>query len=125
MSGQAAAPEPRSLNQLTGEKNIFAILHSHFAWLLWAGSRYFTETVTVGCPLTPATANDVFPTSSLKVIDKDYLLKNFSISDASSNTDEDDELEMEDVFNLKKCRKILRSDFVSACYCAIVGIQVK
>jgi len=38
----------RSLLELTGEEHIFAQLHSHFSWLLLAGSRFLTEHVTFG-----------------------------------------------------------------------------
>lgn len=52
-SGQPNTSAPRSLSKLTGEKHIFAILHSHFAWVLLWGSRYLTETVTLGSPTVP------------------------------------------------------------------------
>jgi folliculin len=129
ISGQAAAPEPRSLNELTAEKHIFAELHSHFAWLLWAGSRYFMETTTVGCVLPDssnstaeggATSNDIFPTAAIKIVDREYLLKNFGAVGLEGFVDDEED----EVFNLRKCKKILRSDFVPACYCALVGIQV-
>ena len=84
---------PRSFQELTGESNIFAHLHSQFAWLLWAGARYFTENLTLGNPSIPALCkNDTEEGFAFIQVDKEeYLMKNFPTSNSTgSNLDNSD-----------------------------------
>lgn len=116
-SGHANTQAPRSLLTLTGETNIFAQLHTHFTWLLWAGARYLSETVTIGCPTVPPwIGNDTDEGFSMVQIDKEeWLLKKYK-------NDIDDQ---DTTYSLRKCKEILNSDFPAACYCALVGVQVR
>lgn len=47
-AGHASTQPPRSLIDLTLQKNIFPFIHSHFAWILWMGARCLTENLTFG-----------------------------------------------------------------------------
>ena len=103
--------------QLTGEKHIFAQIHSYFTWILWAGARYLTESITLGSPTVPPwiskNTEDGF---SLVQIDKeDWLLNRLGCDETCFE---------EDDISFRHCKEILRADFLSACYCVIVGIQV-
>lgn len=104
---------PRSLAQLTGEEHIFAQLHSHFSWILWAGTRCLTETVTttnIPVWLGKQTADE----------------SNFSIVQFNKENQflTPDERNVEIIYNLRELKTILRSDFLTVIYCAIVGIQI-
>lgn len=113
-SGQTSTQPPRSLIELTGESSVFAILHSHFAWLLSTGARYLTENVTIGTPTVPpwiGCEEDGF--AVVQMDNEEWLIKRLGIDD----TDEEE-------YSLRKCREMLKKDFVAACYCTLVGIQV-
>lgn len=132
-SGEVNGIASRSLDNLTGQPNIFAYIHAHFTWLLWAGARYLTETITLGSPTVPPwIGHDTEEGFSVVQMDKeDWLLKKFensrahsSSSSASANdaaTTKDTEC---DQCSLRMCKNMLNSHFIAACYCAIVGIQV-
>lgn len=114
-SGQTSTQPPRSLIELTGESNVFALMHSHFTWILSTGARYLTEIVTIGTPTVPPWIGDDEDGFSLVQMDnEEWLIKRLGIHD-----------DHEEQFSLRKCREILKSDFVAACYCTIVGIQVR
>lgn len=121
-SGHANTQAPRSLAQLTSEPHIFAELHSHFTWLLWAGSRCLTETVTLGCPTVPPwIGKDTEEGFSLVQMDKeDWLLRRYG---KYEEAELDDDLG-DPTYSLRKCKDILRSEFPAACYCALIGLQV-
>lgn len=76
-SGQITSNTARSLMELTGEEHIYAILHSHFAWLLWAGVRYLSESITLGTPsIPPWLGHEIEEGFTMVHIDKeDYLIK--------------------------------------------------
>ncbi|XP_055322190.1 folliculin isoform X2 [Sitodiplosis mosellana] len=112
-SGHASTQPPRSLIELTGEPNIFAYIHSHFAWILWMGARCLTENINIGLPLLNITTNsklDPFSVIQLKVKDSNATRKLFN--------DNDNE------HFVRKSQSILGEYFPSACYCALVGIQI-
>lgn len=113
-SGYASTQPPRSLIKLTGEKNIFAYIHSHFAWILWMGTRCLTENINIGLPLLGTTNSQLDPFSVIQLKNKDSHItqKLFSESD-NEHSD-----------FIRKCRMILGEHFSAACYCALVGIQV-
>ncbi|KAG4073473.1 hypothetical protein HA402_000697 [Bradysia odoriphaga] len=114
-SGQPNTQAPRSLAELTGETNIFAELHTHFTWILWAGARCLSESLTLGSPTVPPfIGRDTEEGFSLVQMDKEgWLLNKYGLDN------DDDEF-----YSLRKCKEILRSDFVAVCYCVIVGLQV-
>lgn len=76
-SGQITSNTARSLMELTGEEHIYAILHAHFAWLLWAGARYLSESITLGSPtIPPWLGNEIEEGFTMVHIDKeDFLVK--------------------------------------------------
>lgn len=113
-SGHASTQPPRSLIELTGETNIFAYIHSHFSWILWMGARCLTENISIGLPLlnTTNTKHDSFSVIQLKNKDSNVMKKLFIDNDN------------EHFDFVRKCQRILGEYFLSACYCALVGIQV-
>lgn len=110
---------PRSLAELTGEEHIFAQIHSHFAWILWAGTQYLTETVTLGSPSVPPwLGKDTEEGFTMVQIDKEeYMQRKLGI-----DTIEEDDFESTNT--LKTLIENIRSDFIATIYCAIVGIQI-
>lgn len=117
-SGLPNTQPPRSLAVLTGEDHIYAVIHSHFAWLLWAGARYLTETITLGSPTVPPwVGNETEEGFAMVQIDKeDWLMRKLGLQP-------EEELEL-GPYALRNYKEQLRSDFLPLCYCAIVGIQV-
>lgn len=122
-SGKASNVAPRSLTSLTGESNIFAHLHSLFSWILWAGSRYYTEVLTLGTPSIPATVphKDTEEGFAFIQIDKEeFLMKNFP-----SNSNEGDVFAFHDSsYNLRALKSLTTSNFNQILYCSLVGIQI-
>lgn len=112
-AGQANTTQvPRSLAQLTGEEHIFAQLHSHFSWILWAGTRCLTETVTTtNIPVWLGKQTD----------DSNFSMIQFN-NDNNFLTPDEENIEI--IYNLRELKTILRSDFLAVIYCAIVGIQI-
>lgn len=131
LNGQAVNTCPRSLSHLTGEKNIFGILHSHFASLLWSGARYLTENITLGSPQAPPwLGKETEEGFAMVQIDKEeFLLKRLGFENYMTNDDEDEnhllQQDRDNTLTLRDCKNILGSDFIPACYCVIVGLQVK
>lgn len=129
-SGKVNNNSPRSLKELTGESNIFAHLHSQFAWILWAGGRFYTECLTLGNPTVPAFLDS--PTTEegfnfIQVDKEEFLLKKFENSlhiDSRDGEDGEDFSSMENYSNLRRMKHIMESNFVNLCYCVLVGIQV-
>lgn len=121
-TGKPSNAPQRSLKELTGESNIFAHLHSLFSWILWAGSRYFTEVLTLGTPSIPAMMkDDVEGGFAFIQIDKEeFLMKNFP---SNSN----DVLAFHDSsYNLRALKSLCSSPaiFNQILYCSLVGIQI-
>lgn len=113
-TGQTSTQPPRSLIHLTGQKNIFAHIHSHFTWILWMGARCLTENITVGTPTVPPwIANEEDGFAVIQMDKEEWLMKRLGI-------EEDDETSN----SLRKCKELLGSHFVAICYCVIVGQQV-
>lgn len=52
-AGKITSNTKRSLMDLTGEQHIYGYLHQNFAWVLWAGARYLSESITLGTPSAP------------------------------------------------------------------------
>ncbi|XP_063702349.1 folliculin [Culicoides brevitarsis] len=52
-AGRITSNTKRSLMDLTGKTHIYGMLHQNFAWLLWAGARYLSESITLGTPSAP------------------------------------------------------------------------
>lgn len=113
-SGHASTQPPRSLIELTGETNIFAYIHSHFSWILWMGARCLTENISIGLPLLNNTNSKLDPFSVIQLKNKDsYVMKKLFIDNDNEHFD-----------FVRKCQRIFGEYFLSACYCALVGIQV-
>lgn len=113
-TGQTSTKPPRSLIELTGQKNIFALIHSHFAWMLWMSARCLIENITIGTPTVPPWIGHEGDGLAIIQMDRDeWLMKRLGI-------DEDDEGSS----SLRKCKNMLGTHFTAACYCAMVGIQV-
>lgn len=114
-SGHASTQPPRSLVELTGEKNVFAYIHSHFAWILWMGARCLTENISIGLPLLSNTNTKLDPFSVIQLKNKESMsAKRFFIEN------DNDQVEF-----IRKCQRILNDHFPAACYCTLVGIQVR
>lgn len=120
-----SVPPPRSLTQLTGTKNIFAHLHSHFCWLLWGGARYLVEQVTIGSPIAPPwLGKDTEEGFTLIHVDKEewLLRKKFGAQDNARIDSQ--ELDMEIIQELRHFFSNHRESFISLLYCCLIGIQV-
>lgn len=114
-SGQASTQPPRSLIELTGQKNIFAFIHSHFTWILWMGTRCLTENISIGLPAFSSSNDNAFNAHSIiELKAKDELPAKVLFT---NNDNEQGEC-------IRKCKQQLNEHFVAACYCIAVGIQV-
>ncbi|XP_023033169.1 folliculin isoform X1 [Drosophila willistoni] len=109
----------RSLPELTGEDNIFPQLHSHFAWLLLAGSRFLTEHVTFGnLPWLP-------PQSSGRPPAQRLTYNSSTLPMIQKYEESIDDPEQEEFFSLRHLKKVLRKEeFAMVCYCALTGIKI-
>lgn len=114
-AGHASKQPPRSLIDLTGQKNIFAFIHSHFAWILWMGARCLTENLTFGLSQRISTnRNHLESFSMIELKNREVLqAKRLIFDDISEHND-----------FIRNCQRVLNDHFVAACYCALVGIQV-
>lgn len=119
-AGQANTQAPRSLVVLTGEKYIFAHLHTHFSWILWSGARCLTETVALGCPTVPPWMDkDTEEGFTMINMDKEeWLLRhqNPNLGAATKTIGEQ--------MSMRGCKDLLGSEFTAACFCVLIGIQV-
>lgn len=112
-SGHTSTQPPRSLAELTGQKNIFAYIHSHFAWILWMGARCLTENINVGLPLLNSSSNRFDPFSIIQLRNKDSTIMKRLIENDNEHSD-----------FIRKCRQMLHEHFPAACYCCLIGTQV-
>lgn len=109
------APPARSLPELTGEKNVFAHLHSHFCWLLLGGARYLSEQVTIGSPIAPPwLGHDTEEGFTMIQVDKEewLLRKRSKFNDG------------QDIESIRQFFNTYQSDFVQAAFCALTGITL-
>lgn len=111
--GHASTRPPRSLIELTAQPNIFAYIHSHFAWILWMGARCLTENINISHPLNNSTTNKFDPFTLIQLRHRDSITKRLSI-----------ENDNEHVNVVRKCSQLFGEHFAIACYCVLVGIQV-
>lgn len=120
-TGKASTVPPRSLKELTGESNIFAHLHSLFSWILFAGSRYYAEILTLGTPSIPALSKDIEEGFAFIQIDKEeFLLQNFP-----SSSNRTDLFAFHDSsYNLRALKSLTTSSFEQVLYCSLVGVQI-
>lgn len=120
-TGKASNVPPRSLKELTGESNIFAHLHSLFSWVLWAGSRYYAEILTLGTPSVPALSKDIEEGFAFIQIDKEeFLMQNFP-----SNSNRSDAFPFHDSsYNLRALKHLTSSSFEQILYCSLIGVQI-
>ncbi|EDW69639.1 folliculin [Drosophila virilis] len=116
---QFLMPTPRSLIELTGEEHVFAQLHSHFAWILLAGSRFLTEHVTFGnLPWLPPQSSGRPPAQRLTY--NSSTLPMIQMYEESIDDPEQDEF-----FSLRHIKKVIRKeDFATVCYCALTGVKI-
>ncbi|XP_017043441.1 folliculin [Drosophila ficusphila] len=112
---QFLMPTSRSLLELTGEEHIFAQLHSHFSWLLLAGSRFLTEHVTFGnLPWLPPQSSGRPPAQRLTY--------NSSTLPMIESIDDPD---LEEFFSLRHLKSVVRKEeFATVCYCALTGVKI-
>jgi folliculin len=114
-SGKMSDLQPRSLRDLVGEQNIFAHLHSLFAWILFAGSRYFTEVLTLGSSTLPAFARKEAEGFAFISIDREeFLMQNFA-----------DTSDFDGTYCLRHLRELVSpAQFNQLLYCGLVGVQI-
>lgn len=118
-SSQVLVQTPRSLVELMGEESIFAILHSHFSWILLAGSRFLTEHVTFGnLPWLPPQSSGRPPQQRLT-----YNISTLPMIEKYEETLDDPD--QEEFFSLRHIKQVVRKEFTAACYCALTGVKVK
>ncbi|XP_055603266.1 folliculin isoform X2 [Uranotaenia lowii] len=115
----------RSLMELTGKESIFAYLHSHFSFVLWAGARYLTESITLGSPSVPPwLGRDTEEGFAMVQTDKEgYLMRRMGLGKVDDETDRIDD-RTKAKYQLRKFRQILKGDFPAVCFCALTGIQI-
>ncbi|XP_073837537.1 folliculin [Musca autumnalis] len=113
---QPLVQTPRSLVELTGEENIFAILHTHFSWLLLAGSRFLTEHVTFGnLPWLPPQSTSHPPQQRLT-----YNITTLPMIQKYETLDDPEEF-----YSLIHIKQLLKkTEFISLCYCALTGVKI-
>ncbi|XP_065093014.1 folliculin [Ochlerotatus camptorhynchus] len=124
--GYASNPsKTRSLVELTGKESIFAYLHAHFTFVLWAGARYLTESITLGSPSVPAwLGRDTEEGFTMVQTDKEgYLLRRMGYGKTEDESDRIDE-RSKAKYSLKMFRQILKGEFASVCFCVLTGIQI-
>ncbi|XP_030386418.1 folliculin [Scaptodrosophila lebanonensis] len=114
---QFLMPTPRSLVELTCEQNVFAQLHSHFAWILLAGSRFLTEHVTFGnLPWLPPQSSGRPPAQRLT-----YNSSTLPMIEKYEESIDD----QEEFFSLRHIKQVVRKDdFANVCYCALTGVKI-
>ncbi|EAA04758.3 AGAP007579-PA [Anopheles gambiae str. PEST] len=116
----------RSLIELTGKESIYAYVHAHFSFILWAGARYLTESLTLGCPSTPVwLGKETEEGFAIVQSDKEgYQMRRLGLGAGDKPSfDQVDELTRAK-YSLRMFRSILKSNFLSVCYCALTGIQI-
>lgn len=132
-AGQANTQAPRSLAVLTGEQHIYAQLHTHFTWLLWAGARCLRETVALGCPTVPPWIDRRETVEGFAVVrmDKEEWLQRQAGGSAGGvgrtvtlGGVAYGEAEEDDGFTMRDAKELLRLEFAAACYCTVTGMQV-
>ncbi|XP_017862530.1 PREDICTED: folliculin [Drosophila arizonae] len=116
---QFLMPTPRSLIELTGEEHVFAQLHSHFAWILLAGSRFLTEHVTFGnLPWLPPQSSGRPPAQRLTY--NSSTLPMIQMYEETIDNPEQDEF-----FSLRHIKMVVgKEDFPIVCYCALTGVKI-
>ena len=115
---QVVTPTPRSLVELTGEENIFPILHSHFSWLLLAGSRFLSEHVTFGnLPWLPPQSSALPPQQRLT-----YNLTTLPMLRKYEETLDDPQ--QEENYSLRHIRQVVGNEITAICYCALTGVKI-
>ncbi|KFB37601.1 AGAP007579-PA-like protein [Anopheles sinensis] len=115
----------RSLIELTGKESIYAYVHAHFSFILWAGARYLTENFTLGCPSTPVwLGKETEEGFALVQSDKEgYQMRRHGIGNGDRSFEQIDECTRAK-YSLRMFRTVLKSHFLSVCYCALTGIQI-
>lgn len=115
----------KSLVDLTGKESIFAYLHAHFSFVLWAGARYLTESITLGSPSVPAwLGRDTEEGFAMVQTDKEgYLMRRIGYGKTEDDSDKIDE-RSKAKYSLKLFRQILNREFPSVCFCVLTGIQI-
>ncbi|XP_055376191.1 folliculin [Condylostylus longicornis] len=112
--GQIISTTHRSLIDLTGESNIFKIIHSHFTWILLAGSKYLTEHIGF----------ENFSKLNLKThtlnICNSLWKKASNISSISIDHQNDNNSEK----YIRQLSELLGSNFIKASYCVLIGINI-
>lgn len=112
-SGEASRKPPRSLIELTANEHIFAIIHSHLAWILLMGANYLTETISRGISFTPSSIEEQAKEIRLGVNASEELPSTLLNIDISN-----------EAHSLRKCKEIFGAHFEAICYCVLIGIQV-
>ncbi|XP_055535764.1 folliculin [Wyeomyia smithii] len=114
----------RSLVDLTKKEAIFAYLHAHFSYVLWAGARYLTESIALGSPSVPPwLGRDTEEGFTMVQTDKEgYLMRRMGLA-KSEELDRLDERDMAK-YSLRMFRQALKGDFEAVCFCVLTGIQI-
>lgn len=122
-AGKITSNTKRSLVDLTGEEYIYGYLHSHFAWLLWAGARYLSESITLGSPTAPPwIGKDTEEGFTMVQFDKeDFLLKRMGKLDLTNAIQSETEYFK---YSLRQLKDELGVGFLPICYCTVTGIQI-
>lgn len=115
------APPARSLAELTGQKNVFATLHSHFCWLLWGGARYLSEQVTIGSPIAPPwLGHDTEEGFTMIQVDKEeWLLRKKFGSEGPSRCSDGKDIE-----NMRQVFSLYQPGFIQAAFCCLTGVTL-
>uniref|UniRef100_A0A2M4BLS8 Folliculin n=1 Tax=Anopheles marajoara TaxID=58244 RepID=A0A2M4BLS8_9DIPT len=116
----------RSLIELTGKESIYAYLHAHFSFILWAGARYLTESITLGCPSTPVwLGKETEEGFAIVQSDKEgYQMRRLGGFASVDKSFEQIDERTRAKYSLRMFRSILKTNFLSVCYCALTGIQI-
>lgn len=109
--------------ELTGEQHIYGYLHQNFAWVLWAGARYLSESITLGTPTPPPwLGKDTEEGFTMVQLDKeDFLLKQLG---KLSTKDGNKDISTEALISSRQVREETGNDFPLVCYCVLTGVQI-
>uniref|UniRef100_A0A336MZ16 CSON008770 protein n=1 Tax=Culicoides sonorensis TaxID=179676 RepID=A0A336MZ16_CULSO len=122
-AGKITSNTKRSLLDLTGEQHIYGYLHQNFAWLLWAGARYLSESITLGTPSPPPwLGKETEEGFTMVQLDKeDFLLNKMG---KLTLTDDNIEGSEENRKSIGQVKEETDDDFPLICYCILTGVRI-
>lgn len=121
-AGKITSNTKRSLMDLTGEQHIYGYLHQNFAWVLWAGARYLSESITLGTPSAPPwlgkETEEGF--TMVQLDNEDFLLKQLGKLSTKDGNNETPEIRI----SSRQVSEETGENFTLICFCVLTGVQI-